>query len=401
MQKQLVVQLQKFVMLYVAMLLGLGVATAQVSAPPVPTVLPQTVEPTGSVTGTVYVQDTQQPARFVQVMLQSVASASSQGNGRGFSGFSAANETRTEVDGTFTLSGVAPGDYYVTAGGPGYIAERALLQAAVANGADAAALLARLPTVHVVADSPSTVNVTVQRGGALSGHVVWEDGSPAIGIMVTAALSGPPIVLPSTLTQIRSPGNSGNSSITDDRGVFRIAGMATGDYLLEAVIQTRGQFAGLGRPPQAVSTIRVYAPGTFHKASAKPITVRTGDERNDVHLVIDLRGLHTVSGHATSTSAGLNVASGRVFLADPTDPSLQLTGSIEPDGSFMVRYVPPGSYTLQVTGANTQANGGYGRGRGGSQSTGTSFQQLSMAVTVTDTDLSGVVAAMTPVQSAP
>jgi hypothetical protein len=357
--------------------------------------------PTGSVTGTVYVQDTQQPARFVQVMLQSVASASTQE--RGFSGFSGATETRTEVDGTFTMNGVAPGDYYVTAGAPGYIGERALLQAAVANGADPAALLSRIPTVHVVADSPSTVNVTLQRGGALSGRVVWEDGSPAIGISVTAVLNGPPIVLPSTLTQIRSPGNSTNFATTDDRGAFRIAGLAAGDYLLEAVIQSRGQFGGPGRPQQAISTIRIYAPGTFHKASAKPITVRTGDERNDLHLVIDLRGLHTVSGHATSSNASLNVASGRVFLADPTDSSLQLMGSIEPDGSFSVRYVPPGSYTLQINGANTQANGGYvgGRNRGSSQSNGTSFQPLSMALTVTDTDLSGVVAALTPVQTTP
>jgi hypothetical protein len=204
---------------------------------------------------------------------------------------------------------------------------------------------------------------------------------------------------------IRSPGANSSSAFTDDRGVFRIAGMAAGDYLLEAILQTRGQFGGGPRQQQAVSTVRVYSPGTFHKAAAKPVTVHTGEERDDVRMTIDLHGLHTVGGHASSTStgAGQNIASGRVTLTDPTDSALQLMGSIQADGSFTVRYVPPGSYTLQIAGASTQATSGFGgRSRGGgAASGGTSFQPLSMAITVTDGDLTGIAAMMTPVQTPP
>ena len=352
----------------------------------------------------VFVQDTQRPARFAQVMLQSVATASSQGGDRFGGGFGGGSEGRTEVDGTFTITGVAPGDYYVTAGAAGYIPERALLQAAVAAGADPTALLASIPVVHVVADATSSINVTLQRGGALSGHVVWEDGSPATGIPVMAVLNVAAATLPDSLQMIRSPGAGSSSALTDDRGVFRIAGMAAGDYLLEAVIQNRGQFGGFGgRGQQSISTVRVYAPGVFHKAAAKAVTVHAGEERDDVAMTIDLHGLHTVAGHASSAGAGQNIASGRVTLTDPTDSALQLMGSIQADGTFTVRYVPPGSYTMQISGASTQANSGFGgRGRGGGTSSSwTSFQPLSMAITVTDGDLTGVAAMLTPTQTTP
>ena len=313
-------------------------------------------------------------------------------------------QARTEADGSFTLTGVAPGDYYVTAGGLGYIPQRALLQAAVAAGADPNELLARIPVVHVVGDSTSTINVAVQHGGTLAGRLVWEDGSPAAGIPVSAVSSVPVPALPTSLQGIRSLGNASNSVLTDDRGMFRIAGMAAGDYLLQATILSRGQFGGFGgRGQQMVSTIRIYSPGTFHRASAKPVTVRVGEERDDLRMTIDLRGLHTVAGHASAASGATNVASGRVTLTDSTDSSLQLGGLIQPDGTFSVRFVPPGSYTLQINGASSQANSGYGgRGRGGSSSSsGTSFQPFSAAVTVTDVDLTGVAAMLTPVQGTP
>jgi hypothetical protein len=411
MQRDLVRRLGQMGVMCAAALLCCTAARAQgVAAPPVPQIVvapQQPSGPTGSVTGTVIAQDTSQPARFAEVMLQRVAPASTDTSGRqggGFGGFGGMSQARTEVDGTFEISGVAAGDYYVTAGAPGYIPEQALLQAAFAAGADPADLLARIPVVHVTADSASSINLTIQRGSVLAGRVAWEDGSAASGIMVMATLTPQPPALPGSLQVIRSLGSGASTAMTDDRGAFRIAGIAAGEYLLQAVIESHTfTTGGFGRVPQVVSPIRIYAPGTFHKASAKPITVRNGDERDDVRLVIDLRGLHTVSGQATSASPGQSVASGRVTLRDATDPTLQLMGSIQPDGSFTVRYVPPGSYTLQIGGASSQANSGFGgRGRGGgSTGGGTSFQPFTMPITVSDSDLTGVSTPLTPVQSAP
>ena len=179
--------------------------------------------------------------------------------------------------------------------------------------------------------------------------------------------------------------------MTDDRGVFRIAGLATGEYLLRLVIQQPMQ---QGQRGFNTSPIRVYSPGVFRRAEAKTVVVKAGEERSDVRMVIDLRALRTVSGHVGSATSGQSVASGRVTLADPNDKELQLFGSIAPNGDFALRYVPAGNYTLQVSGASTQSGGG--RGRGG-QSGGVSFQPFSQPTVVGDTDVSGVGITLTPV----
>jgi hypothetical protein len=311
-------------------------------------------------------------------------------------------------------SGLPPGDYYVTASALGFIPERALLLTAVNNGADPAQLLAGLPVVHVAADATSTVNVTLQRGGALSGRVVWEDGAAAAAVTV-AALPVPASGVAAT-TQLPAPLNGlqlngfGELTQTDDRGDFRISGVPSGDYQLLATIQTGARQGGFGggfgggpgggRGAQVPAVIRVYAPGVFRKTAAKSYSVRAGDERTDIQMTIDLRSLRTVSGHANSANSGQTVASGRVSVADANDPSLQLQGAIDAEGDFTVRYVPPGSYMLQISGASTQPPPQPGRGRGnqGSTTPATTFQALSLPIVVTDADLSGITATLIPVQ---
>jgi hypothetical protein len=354
-------------------------------------------QPTGTVTGQVIAQDTQLPARFAQITLQNANSAA--GGGGGFGG---SLQARTGVDGTFEAN-VAPGDYYVMASAPGYSPERSLLLADVAAGADPADLLARIPVVHVGPDSVNSVIVSMERGGTIAGRVLWEDGSPAAGISVVAMLNGPTATLPAALQQIRSSSVI-PFGITDDRGAYRLSGLTTGDYVVQALIQDRPQFGGFGGFGGAFSrgrggsSIRVYSPGVFHKADAKPIAVRAGEEHDDLRFVIDLRGLHMVSGHATSVSAGQSIESGRVRLVDPTDNSLNLNGLIDAHGDFSVAYVPPGSYTLEVSGASTQASTNY-RGRGGALTSSASFQPLSQPLVVSDTDVTGVSAMLTPAAS--
>jgi hypothetical protein len=354
--------------------------------------------PTGSVSGTVIAADTQQPARFVQVTLISTAAGNNNGDDavRGFGGMASA---RTELDGTFLATNVAPGDYYVTAWAPGYIPERSILQAEMNAGKDPGTLLAQIPVVHVSADSTSSVTTTMQRGGTISGRIVWEDGSPAAGLTVTVVSSDTNVALPAALAAIQAPGVQ-TSAATDDRGGFRISGLPGGNYVVMTVIQNRGIGGGFQRGPMA--PIRVYGSGFFHKADAKPINVRVGDERSDLRMVIDLHGLRTVTGHATASSPGLSVESGRVSLSDASDPSLQLQGTIDANGQFTVKYVPPGTYTLQVSGASTIAAsnqfGNRGGQRGQSSTPGVTFQPFSQTVQVGDTDLSGVALTLTAAQ---
>jgi hypothetical protein len=316
---------------------------------------------------------------------------------RGFTRINRGGQGTTELDGTFTVGGLAPGDYYVTASAPGFIPYRVALQTAVNNGSDPKQLLAGLPVAHVSADSSSNVVVMLQHGGALAGRVTWEDGSPAAGVILSAeSAKHANAQLPAPLSGLQLNG-SGLGTVTDDRGDFRIAGLASDDYVLRATIQSGGRrgFVG-GRGAPFPATVQVYAPGVFRRSTAKAYSVRAGDERNDVQMVLDLRGLHTVSGHIGSSETGQTVASGRVSVSDPNEPTLQLLGAIDADGDFTVRYVPTGSYTLQVFGASTQASGGF-RGRGGDSTTpAVTFHPFSQPIVVTDTDLTGFAATLTP-----
>ncbi len=359
--------------------------------------------PTGVVIGTVVAQDTQRPARFAQVLLQSVAqvqqSLQGNGSGGGFGFGGGAISVRTDVDGTFEADNVAPGDYYVTATATGYIAERTLLQAQVAAGGDPAAVVAALPQVHVTAEATSSVTVSIQRGGALAGHVEWEDGSPAAGVSVQAVPSTTAKALPAGLRGLGAGfGTAGSSENTDDKGNFRLSGIVSGDYLVQVTISPGTQIRTDGRSGQYTPPIRVYAPGVFRRIDAKPVNVRAGDERTDVRMIIDLRGLHVVSGSASSASAGNAVASGRVTLTDASDSSVTIQGSIGSAGTFRLPYVPKGSYTLQVSGASSQAISGF-RGRGGQVSSppAVSYRPYSQALVVGDADVSGVGVTLTPV----
>jgi hypothetical protein len=373
-----------------AMLLGVALGLVMHAQEQMPAV---GGSPVGSVTGHVMAQDTQKAARFARVMLQSVpGAANSNEDRRGENVIS-----QTDADGNFTADHVAPGDYYVTASAPGYISERALLQAAVNAGASPAALLAQIPVVHVAADSASSIVVTIERGATISGRVQWEDGTPATGMGVrVASPTATNAVLPGVLQGIQMVGSQLNIGMTDDRGVFRVSGLTPGDYLVQAQIQPPTQNGGVGRMDRFNSAITVYSPGVFHKAEAKVVSVGVGEERIDVRLVIDLRGLRTVSGHVASADPSDSVASGQVTLTDPNSPDIKPLTLIAPNGDFTLRYVPAGSYTLQVMGASTQSVGDRARGSQGSR---VSFQDGSQAVTVADRDVTDVAITLTPSQS--
>jgi hypothetical protein len=341
--------------------------------------------PTASVTGTVIFGDTQRPARFVQVDLQAIpsASASNDNRGRGFGG--GGGFARTGLDGTFAIANVAPGDYWVLATAPGYVSERTLLQAGVNAGATAADLMTQMPTVHVSTSGSGSITLTLVRGAALSGRLQWEDGSPATGVDVVADPAVTPAALPAPLNSLRA--YSTTRATTDDRGAFRLLGLASGDYVLEVQLHPTVQFGGGGRG--YANMIRVYAPGVFRKADAKPITIKAGDERDDLRMVLNLSKLRTVSGHVNSAVAGFNVLSGRVSLVDTTDATVQLSGTINASGDFSILYVPAGTYTLSAQGSTQAVTMGY-RGRGGATTSGTTFQPYTQTLTVGDTDVTGM-----------
>lgn len=382
-------------------------APAAQATPPAVRLAPSTQQgPTGSVSGRVVFGDTQQPARFAQVVLVPVDAVRTDSSrpGGGFSGFGGmGGNGRTDLDGDFTIPNVALGDYYVAGQAPGYISETAILQARAADGADAQALLAGLPVARVTAGTTATVNVSLTRGGTIAGKIQWEDGSPAAGEQVTALMVTAGTSATAAINQAggRGPGGgmgfggAGNAA-SDDRGVFRITGLAPGTYVVRVTLQAPAN-TGSATFFQRTQQLTIYAPGKLRRSEAQAVTIHQGEERDDLQWVIDLQALHTITGRVGATS-GPEPQSGSVRLVDASDSSLNRTAGIASDGTFTLSYVPSGSYTLTINGASSNpAAGGGGPRRGGqSTSSGVTYQQYTGSLSVADTDVSGVSINLTP-----
>ena len=94
---------------------------------------------------------------------------------------------QTGLDGSFVVSHVQPGSYYVVAEKTGYLPPLSIFTREQLNKPDeeTAKLMARLLTpVTVTANHSTAVEVHIQRGASLSGSVLYDDGSPASGVIV-------------------------------------------------------------------------------------------------------------------------------------------------------------------------------------------------------------------------
>jgi len=369
-----------------------------VQAPPAPRIqAPQqqtTPQVGGTITGHVYCGDTQRPARFADVELlqqgtNTIRGPNYQNAGRG----------RTALDGSFTITGVAPGDYYVSATMSGYIS-----QAAVARMTQQP--IARVPMTHIDAGRSADVVVTMDRGAVVSGRVTYDDGSAVPGVSVR--------LRPLTTGTTTSMGNGGGFQFggilggliafggdlgmgeTDDRGIYRLTGIAPGKYSLVVTVQTetvgQGRASGRGGFRGPPPMLNVYAPGTMRKADAQIVEIRGGETDDGVDIRVALNGLHTVQGRVESKADGHMLNAGTVSLADSTDSSTTRFTGIDPDGTFRVEYLPPGTYNVTVNGQDRPPD----TGRGGNRSGGTTvrYQAATQTITVADSDLT-----MDPVQA--
>ena len=327
--------------------------------------------PTGTVTGHVICQDTQRPARFAGVLIFSIPPAVTPAPAKVDSSDSKSVQAfmkvqrdamsaasfitgETGFDGSFSVAGIEPGDYYVMASVGGYVQPREIVQAAVDAGEDISKGISGIPVVRVSADRSADAEISVARGGAIEGHVLWDDGTPINGAFVSIEpKTGEHKQLP---MQFNMFGMGGQTSWgTDDRGHYRISGLAPGEYTVRAMLPTsqrmsmqRGRFdsANFGAMP-----LMVYAPGGFRKTDAKPLTLTAGEERTDEDITYNISATHTVSGRVTSAEDHHGLNRGMVALTDTTDKTFARNAPLDADGNFSVTFVPSGTYTMTVANA--------------------------------------------------
>jgi len=246
----------------------------------------------------------------------------------------------TEDDGTFTFSSVPPGRYTVAVAKEGFVA--------MMYGARRPAR----PGTPIVLHEREVKDVTVRLppGGVITGVIIDAAGQPAQGVAVSAFAS----VFHGATGERRLAPAGQSASTSDDRGEYRIYGLAAGSYVIAA--QPLMDDPGAGRPGafefrisnprgRAVAPVPVYFPSTTDAGEAQPVAVAAGEERDGIDIRVENVPLATISGVAAAPArAGTTF----VTLTRRGASSVEFVRVARADqaGQFLFGAVPPGDYTV-------------------------------------------------------
>ncbi|MEZ5318684.1 MAG: carboxypeptidase-like regulatory domain-containing protein [Vicinamibacterales bacterium] len=281
--------------------------------------------------------------------------------------------TLTDESGRFVLDRLPAGRYIVAAAKAGHVP--------VEHGA----LAGRrgVPIALAAGERRTGVTLHLPKGAVISGVVRDGHGRPvtdcSVALYQRRYVEGRRALTPLQTLVAR------NLIACDDLGRYRVFGLAAGEYAVaadpglylrevgihqidEADIQralrllaggrgqagtnSRDQVAAAAGASDDAKFARVFHPGTPTANEADIVTVRAGEERDDIDIVLAPVGLGRIDGAITGVPPGLDSDRLRVSIQD-LDVSGSLGVSVGPDGRFS-RSVAAGRYRVSV---RTRASG--------------------------------------------
>ena len=293
------------------------------------------------------------------------------------------------ADGTYFFKAVRPGTYYIRATMPGYADPFALFPVEhFASDPTILTLIAKsAQTVTINGTESARMDLRIERGAAISGRVLYDDGAPAqqhwaVRARKQVKQGAPAAVLYDFVTD------------TDDLGSFRLSGLPVGEYILgvsypESIV-AHSVFTNVILPGRIAFV--AFSGNTSFESKAQPITVTAGEERTGADITVPLHNLHRISGRvvAKSDSRPANYGGVELTTVDGTDFVASATLFTDRDGSFTLNFIPGNTtYTLKVRAAEIIST----RGPDGgvvSQSLH-DFAHISTKITLRDGDADNIV----------
>ena len=307
-------------------------ALAQQPFPPARDTSAAAQKGTGVIRGTVVAGDTGRPLRRAQITVAAVGLGQ---DGR--------RTTSTGPDGTFVVKELLAARYRVTVTRGGYLQLEYGQRRPGEQGRPI-----QLAEGQVI----EKVDFALPRMGAIAGRVTDENGEGIEGVTVFAMRSlfydGKRKLVPVAGLSLR----------TDDEGNYRIPRLAPGNYQVMAstkdtwtVVQS-GQETVFGYLP-------TYYPGIANPTEARRVKVGLGEQVAAIDISLIPGRAAKVSGTALDSQGkpftrvslseevrGLDFAS---FGGGPSAP-------VAADGTFTIRDVPPGEYSLQASTQSSSAD---------------------------------------------
>jgi len=257
----------------------------------------------------------------------------------------ARRDTVADDDGNFVADGLQAIPYFVAAWAPGYVPAS---DGAVLNpfelGEARFVLVGEFVTVKLI------------RGGVITGRVTNDAGEPVIDAPVKA-------------TRVRDEtGRSTSVDVgaahlwtrkTDDRGVYRIYGLAPGSYIVAA----GGSDASSPRPTPFTGRTNTYHPSSTRDA-ATLVNVSSGLVATGIDIRYRGESGFAISGKihgAPGTTPGMTQTSTNIYLRSPTSgETIETTSSQSKynQNGYTFYGVPNGEY--EVIARNDRMDGEYG-----------------------------------------
>ncbi len=258
--------------------------------------------------------------------------AESQGDGSNYTAL-------TGPDGGFHIENIAPGRYRL-------FAERTGYQEVDKHHHRADGRLLTLGVGQEIKD----LAIHLQAAAVITGRITDEDGDPMCEAQVA--------VLRQTFASGRSRWEQVGAERTNDLGEYRIAALAAGNYFVavtpppdfRSLIETSGNSAAAAsspaanKPPPAVYQTTFY-PGTRDRGQAQAVQLHAGDEFPMNFSLTPAPSL-SIRGTVVNLPQGATAA----IMLQSKDFNGMLNGAeMHKDGSFEVRDISPGSYTILAT----------------------------------------------------
>src|SRR5580700_6328023 len=193
--------------------------------------------------------------------------------------------------------------------------------------------------------------IRLQAAAVVEGRVTDEDGDPMPDAQVA--------VLHQSFVSGRSHWEQVGAERTNDLGEYRISNAAAGNYFVSVtpppdfrtLIETSGNptstVSGNAAPekPAPVSYQTTYFPGTRDRGQAAPIQFHAGDDF-PVNVSLTPGPSLIIRGSVVNLPPGSTAA----IMLQSKDFNLMLNGAeMHKDGSFEIRDVSPGAYTILAT----------------------------------------------------
>lgn len=254
----------------------------------------------------------------------------------------ALSSVKADDEGRYQFDGLAPGAYVVAPSALGYVGDLDWSmgyygrQVTVASG-----------------EAAKGVDISLVKGGVITGRVTDSEGRPVVSENVRLTLVGD--------DGTRKPGRYAQrgTPTTDDRGVYRIYGVAAGRYLV-SVGQAPNEQTGSYRFGEGGYYQKTFHPAAASEDGATAVSVASGSEARDIDIVVGKRAKSfRAKGRVVDADSGKPIVGARVgrgqVVDTPQGPSLTMhiiAYQSDERGEFTIDSLMPGRYAAFVSGGD-------------------------------------------------